>query len=65
MTVAAYIKTKDILQNTTRRLYRGKWQALYQGRWISEGAFRAMYPLPTVLRGCRENPDKRKLFLLS
>jgi len=65
MTVAAYIKTKDILTNTTRRLYRGKWQALHQGKWISEAAFKAMHPLPTVLNGCPNNPDRRKLFLLS
>jgi len=65
MTVAAYIKTKDILQNTTRRLYRGKWQALHNGKWISEAAFKAMYPLPTVLGGCKDNPDRRKLYLLS
>ena len=65
MTVKQYLSIKDILTNTTRRLYRGKWQALDNGKWISEAAFKAMYPLPTVLNGCLTNPDKRKLFLLS
>jgi len=65
MTVKQYLSIKDTLTNTTRRLYRGKWQALYQGKWISEAAFRALYPLPTVLNGCPNNPDRRKLFLLS
>jgi hypothetical protein len=65
MTIAAYLKIKDTLTNTTRRLYRGKWEALHNGKWISESAFRAIYQLPTVLNGCKENPDKRKLYLLS
>ena len=64
MTVAAYIKTKDILHNTTRRLYRGKCQALHNGKWISEAAFRALHPLPTILNGCKDNPDRTKLYLL-
>jgi len=65
MTVKQYLSIKDTLTNTTRRLYRGKWQALYQGRWISEAQFKAMYPLPTVLNGCKDNPDRNKIYLLS
>jgi hypothetical protein len=64
MTVAAYLKIKDTLTNTTRRIYRGKWEALHNGKWISESAFREMYQLPTVLNGCKNNPDKTKLYLL-
>lgn len=64
MTVKQYLSIKDILTNTTRRLYRGKWQALYQGKWISESQFKAMYPLPTVLGGCKDNPDRRRIFLI-
>jgi hypothetical protein len=64
MTVKQYLSIKDTLTNTTRRLYRGKWQALHNGKWISESQFRAMYQLPTVLNGCKDNPDRRRTFLL-
>ena len=65
MSIKEYLSIKDILTNTTRRIYKGKYQALHNGRWISEASFKAMYPLPTVLNGCKDNPDRRKLFLLS
>jgi hypothetical protein len=64
MTVAAYLKIKDTLTNTTHRIYKGKFQAFYKGKWIDEKAFTSLFPLPTVLNGCRENPDKTKLYLL-
>jgi hypothetical protein len=64
MTVKEYLSIKEVLMYTTRRLYRGKWQALHNGKWISEDKFRAMYKLPTVLNGCHENPDKTKSYLL-
>ncbi len=64
MKVSTYLQIKDILLYTTRRIYNGKLEAFYNGEWIDEIKFQDLYKLPTILNGCKQNPDKRKLFLL-
>lgn len=64
MTAREYLKHKYALTNTTYIRKQGKGFYLVDGVEIPEKQFKAMHIIPTVLNGCKENPDKTKAWLI-
>lgn len=64
MTVAAYLHTKHILDNTPGVIKNGQLFALYEGEEIPDKEFSEMFKVPDRLWSSRENPNKKFLNLI-
>ena len=64
MTAKEYVKHLYALRYTTYSRRNGKGFYLVDGVEIPEKQFKAMHIIPTVLNGCKENPDKTKAWLI-
>lgn len=64
MTISEYLTHKYALANTTYIRKQGKGFYLVNNELIPEKQFKAMHVIPTVLNGCKENPDNRNKYLL-
>lgn len=60
---AEYIRIKDIRENTTGKIENGELRVLWEGKWILDKDFKAMFPLPNQLYLSRDNPDGTKKYL--
>lgn len=63
MTASEYVKIKEIRTNATAEIRDGKLWVLWNGKWILNEQFNAMFPLPQTLYMAKDNPDKRKDYL--
>jgi len=64
MTVEAYLQTKNLLLNTTAIRRNGATYILHEGKEYPLKQWEQMHFLPDRLVQCKENPDKRKMFLI-
>jgi hypothetical protein len=60
---AEYIRIKYIRLYATAKIENGEMRVLWEGNWILDKDFKAMFPLPNQLHLSRENPDGTKKYL--
>lgn len=60
---AEYIRIKDIRENTPAKIENGELTVLWEGKWIPDKQFKAMFPLPNQLYQAKDNPDGTKKYL--
>jgi hypothetical protein len=63
MSPAEYIRLKDIRTNVTGKIENGELRVLWEGQWILDKDFKAMFPLPNQLHISKDNPDGTKKYL--
>ncbi len=64
MNYTSYVKHLYALKYTTYIRKGGQGFYLVDGKEMPEAEFKAIHQLPTVLNGCKDNPDKTKMFLI-
>lgn len=63
MTVAEYVRNKNIRTYTRFKIIDGKGFYVVDEKLIPQKEFEAQFPLPLVLNKNEENPDKTKDFM--
>lgn len=64
MTVSEYLERKDKLLNTTSIRKNGATIILHEGKEYPLKQWEQMHFLPDRLVQCKDNPDRRKQFLI-